>query len=102
MLNGMQARARSKHPAGEDAFDLALQGHLVDLDEGIGVCRLSRRARIACARSDLQRAELNRFADCRIEGDGAPGDLVEAGEYRTSIFDVLRGRFGDDRIVRRR
>src|SRR5215212_88918 len=36
MLDRMQAGTRSKHPAGIDPPDLALQRHLVDFDEGIG------------------------------------------------------------------
>ena len=31
MLDGVQARTRGKHPASEDALDLALQRHFVDL-----------------------------------------------------------------------
>ena len=43
MLDRVQAGARREHPAGEDALDLALQRHLVDFDEGVGV-RASRSA----------------------------------------------------------
>ena len=48
VLDRVQAGARGEHPAGEDALDLALQRDLVDLDEGVGVRRLGRRA--ACSR----------------------------------------------------
>ncbi len=37
MLDRMQAGARREHPAREDALDLALQRHLVDFDEGVGI-----------------------------------------------------------------
>ena len=67
MLDAMQAGARREHPAGEDALDLALQRDLVDLDESVGVGRLGRRARVADARRDLQRAELHRFVDGDVE-----------------------------------
>ena len=81
MLDGVQAGTGSKHPAGKDALDLALQRDFVDFDEGIGIGRLGRRARVADPRRHLQRAELHGFADRRIEGDGAAGDLVEAGKH---------------------
>ena len=63
MLDPVQAGARGEHPAREDALDLALQRHLVDLDEGVGVGRLGRRSRVAGARRHLQRAELHGLAD---------------------------------------
>ena len=65
MLDRVQARAGGEHPAGEDALDLALQRHLVDFDEGVGVRRLGRRARVAHARRHLQRAELHGLVDRR-------------------------------------
>ena len=67
MLDRVQARTCGEHPAGEDALDLALQRHLVDFDEGIGVGRLGRRPRVADARRHLQRAELHRLIDRDIE-----------------------------------
>ena len=63
MLDRVQAGARGEHPAGEDALDLALQRDLVDLDEGVGIRRLGRRARVADARRHLQRAELHGLVD---------------------------------------
>ena len=98
----MQTRAGGEHPPGKDALDLALERHLVDFEKGVGVRRLGRRARVAHARGDLQRPELHRFADRRVEGDDAAGDLVESGEHRPSICDLLRRHFGDDRVVRPR
>jgi hypothetical protein len=102
MLDRMQTRAGGEHPPGKDALDLALERHLVDFEKGVGVRRLGRRARVAHARGDLQRPELHRFADPRVEGDDAAGDLVESGEDRPSICDLLRRHFGDDRVVRPR
>ena len=67
MLDRMQARARGKHPAGEDPLDLALQSHLVDFDKGIGIRRLGRRPRIAHARRHLERAKLHGLVDRDIE-----------------------------------
>ncbi len=55
--------------------------------------------RVARPRGDLERAELHRFPDRRIEGDGAAGDFIEAGKYRPAVVDLLRRRHGDDRIV---
>ena len=37
VLDGVEAGAFGKHPAGEDAADLAVERDLVDLDEGIGL-----------------------------------------------------------------
>ena len=99
MLDRVQARARGEHPAGEDALDLALQRQLVDLDEAVGVRRLGRRARVADARRHLERAELHRLVDRDIEGDDAAGDLVEAGEHRGRIGDVLRRRLDHDLVA---
>ena len=98
VLDPVQAGARGKHPAGEDALDLALQRHLVDLDEGVGVRRLGRRAGVAGARRHLQRAELHGLADRHVEIDDAAGDLVEAGEQRALVDDLLRRRL-DDHLV---
>ncbi len=102
MLDTVQAGARRKHPAIEDALDLALKRHLVDFDESIGVGRLGRRAGVANPRGHLQRAKLHRFADRSVERDDAAGDLVEPGEYGARILDLLRRHLGDDRVVRRR
>ena len=102
MLDAVQAGAGRKHPAIEDALDLALKRHLVDFDESIGVGRLGRRAGVANPRCHLQRAKLHRFADRRVERDDAAGDLVEPGEYRARILDLLCRHLGDDRIIRLR
>ena len=102
VLDCMQTRARCKHPAGENTFDLALQRNFVNLDKRIGVGRFGRRPRIAGSRGDLQRAELDGLADRGVERNGAAGDLVEAGKYRAGVLDLLRRRLGDDRIIRLR
>ena len=80
MLDGVEARAFGKHPAGEDAPDLAVERDLVDLDEGVGLRLLFLGPRIADARRHLQCAELDRLVDIDVEGDDAAGDLVDAGE----------------------
>jgi len=98
----VQPRARREHPAGEDALDLALQGDLVDLHECVRIRRLGRRARIAGARGHLQGAELHGLADRDVEIDDAAGDLVETGEQRAGIGDLLRRRLGDGLVARRR
>ena len=102
MLDRVQAGAGGEHPAGEDALDLALQRHLVDLDEGVGVGRLGRRPRIADARRHLQRAELHGLVDGDVERDDAAGDLVEAGEHRGRIGDALRRRLHHHLVARLR
>ena len=95
----MQAGTRGEHPAGEDAFDLALQRHFIDFDEGIRVGGLGRRPRVAHARGDLQRAELHRFSDRRVERDDATRDFVEPGKHRTAVRNLLRRHFGDNGVV---
>ena len=87
VLDGVQAGARGEHPAGEEPLDLVGERDLVDLDEGGGLRRLRRRAGMADARRHLQRAELHRLVDQHVEGDGAAGDLVEAGELGHRIVD---------------
>ena len=53
MLDGVQTRARGKHPAGENAFYFALQRHFVDFHKSIRIRRLGRRPGVTGARSDL-------------------------------------------------
>ena len=71
MFDRVQAWTGGEHPAGEDAFDLALKRDFVHLNECISIGRFGRRARVAHPRSHLQRAELHRFANRRIETDNA-------------------------------
>ena len=99
MLDRVQAGTRGKHPAREDTLDLALERDFIDLDEGIGIGRLGGRPGVARPRRDLERAELHRFADPRVEGDDAAGDFIETGKYGARIFDLLCRHLGDDRIV---
>ena len=94
MLDAVQAGARRIHPAGKDPLHLALQRDLVDLDKGVGVGGLGRRPRVAGVGLDPQRAELDGLADILVEIDDAPGDLVEAGEARLLVDDLLRRRLG--------
>ena len=100
MLDAVQAGACREHPAGKDPLHLALQRDLVDLDKGISVGGFGGRARVAGVGLDAQRAKLNGLADILVEIDDAPGDLVEAGETRLLVDDLLRRRFGDDLIAR--
>src|SRR5262249_1789075 len=100
-LHRVQARARCEYPTCEDALDLALQRHLVNLDEGIGVRSLRRRARVAGAWRHLERAELRGLADGSIEGGDATRGFVEAGEQRTLVGDLLRWRLGDTLVTGR-
>ena len=95
MLDTVQARAGGKHPAGEDALDLALQRHFVDLDKGVGVRRFGRRAGVARTWRHLQRAELHGLADRDVEIDDAAGNLVESRKSAPLVDDLLRRRFGD-------
>src|SRR6185295_7292981 len=83
----------------EDALDLVLQRDLVDLEERVGVRRLGRRARVAGPRRHLQRAELNGLADRDIERDDPAGDLVEAGEHRLIVRDLLSRRLDHDLVA---
>ena len=96
----MQAGACRIHPAREDPLHLALQRDLVDLDEGVGVGGFRRGPRVAGVGLDAQRAELDGLADIFVEIDDAAGDLVEAGEARLLVDDLLRRRLGDDLVAR--
>ena len=99
MLDAVQARARRIHPAGKDPLHFALQRDLVDLDKGVGVGGLGRRAGIAGVGLDPQRAELDGLADILVEIDDAPGDLVEPGKARLLVDDLLRRRLGDHLVA---
>src|SRR5215211_6758328 len=100
MLDTMQAGACSIHPAGKDPLHLALQGDLVDLDEGVGIGGLSGWTRVAGAGLHPQRAELNGLADILVKLDDAAGDLVEPGKARLLVGDLLRRWLGDDLVAR--
>jgi hypothetical protein len=96
----MQAGACGKHPAGKYPLDFAFERNFIDLDKCICIGRFSRRPRIANPRGNLERAELHRFTDRRIERNDAAGDFVEPREHGTGIGDLLRRHLGDDRVVR--
>ena len=89
VIDGVEAGARGEHPSGENAFHLAGERDLVDLDESVGLRRFGRRPREADARRHLQRAELNRLVDIDVEGDDASGDLVEPGKHRDRVGDLF-------------
>ena len=57
------------------------------------------RARVAGVGLHPQRAELDGLADILVEIDDAAGDLVEAGEARLLVDDLLRRRLGDDLVA---
>lgn len=77
MLHGMQSGARGEHPACKNPFDIALQCHLVDFDERVGIGRLGGWTRIAGTGRNLEGAELHRLADGGVERCCAAGNLVE-------------------------
>jgi len=89
MLHGVKAGALGKHPAREDPLLLAVELHLVHLDERGGVRRLRGRSAVAGARRHLQRAELDRLADGDLEMRDAACHLVEGGKLGNRILDDL-------------
>ena len=99
MLDAVQAGARRKHPARKNPLHLALQRDLVDLDKGVGVGGFGGRTGVAGVGLDPQRAELDGLADILVEIDDAPGDLVEAGEARLLVDDLLRRRLGNHLVA---
>ena len=99
MLDGVQTRARCKHPSGKDALYFALQRHFINFDKSVSIGRLGRRSRVTGAGDDLQGAKLHCFSDRRVKRDRAPGDFVETGEHRTRILNLLCRRLGDNRVV---
>jgi hypothetical protein len=92
VLDAVQAGARGEHPAREDAPVLVVERDLVDLDEARGLRAFGRGPRVADARRHLQRAELHGLVDLDLEGDDPPGDLVEPGEDRGRVLDLVRQR----------
>ena len=99
MLDAGQPRARREHPARKNPLHLALQRDLVDLDEGVGVGGFRGGARVAGLRLHPQRAELHGLGHVHVELDDAAGDLVESGEHRLLVDDLLRRRRGDDLVA---
>jgi hypothetical protein len=89
MLDRVEPRTFGEHPAGEDALNFAVQLDLVDFDKRRGMRRLGWRPRIADARRDFQRAELNRLADRNLQMGDAAGDLVEGSEHGDGVFDLV-------------
>jgi len=90
VLDGVKTGTLGEHPAGEDALHLAGELHFVDFDEGCGMRRLGRRARVADPRRDLECAELDRLVDGNLEMRDAPRHLVEGGEHRDRVLDDFR------------
>ena len=94
MIDGAQPRAFREDPAVEEVGDAAVEGDVLDLDEG-GGCWGSRSAG-ACGQArgvSSKRAELDGLVDLDFEGDDPRGDLVEAGKDRDWILDMcLRSR----------
>ena len=99
VLDRVQARTCSEHPAGEDPFDFALQSDLIDFDKGIRIGRFGRRPRVANARRHLERAKLHGFVDRDIERNDPSGDLVETRKYRCRIGDALRRRLNHNFVA---
>jgi hypothetical protein len=89
MLDGVKAGAFREHPACEDALLLTRELELIDFDERRRVRRLGRRPRVAHARRDLQRAELDRVIDLDFEMRDAAGNLVERGKHGDRILDRI-------------
>lgn len=89
MLHGVKPWALGKHPAGENPLLLARELDLVHFDEGGGVGRFGRGARIADPWGDLQRAELDGLIDGDLKMGNAAGHLVEGGEHGNRVLDGL-------------
>jgi len=89
MLDGVKAGAFGEHPACEDAVLVARELDLVDLHERGRVRRLGRRARIANARRNLQRAEFDCLIDGHFQMRDAARHFVEGGEDGDLVLDGL-------------
>jgi hypothetical protein len=87
VLHGVKPRTLSEHPARENPLLLARELDLVDFDEGGGVRRFGGRARIAHARCDFQRAELDRLIDGHFKMRNAARHLVEGSKHGNWILD---------------
>jgi len=92
VLDGVKAGALGKHPASEDPLHLARQLDLVDLDEGRGVRRIGRRARVAHPRRHLKSAELDGLIYRDLQVRDASRHLVEGGEHGDRVLDRFGGR----------
>jgi hypothetical protein len=92
VLDGVKAGAFGEHPAGEDPLHLARQLDLVHLDEGRGVGRIGRRARVAHPWGHLQSAELDGLIYWDLQVRDTPRHLVEGGEHGNRVLDRIGGR----------
>ena len=71
----------------------SVQGvRFVDFDERSALRRVLRRAFLAIADADRERAELDRGADWRLEFRDARGDLVEPLKQRHRLLGHIRSR----------
>ncbi len=90
MLDGIEPGALCEHPAGEDPLLLALEHHLVDLDEGGRLRLLGGRPRVAGPRRDLEGAERRRLVQRHFQARDLGGHLVEGREHGDGVVDALR------------
>ena len=65
VLDGIETRTVGKHPAGENAPDLAVERDFLDFHERRRLLSFRVVAAVADARCDLKRTELDGFADSR-------------------------------------
>jgi hypothetical protein len=91
MLQPVQRRARSVHPAGKNRARRLIGGMIDNLDESCGFRRFAWRGRVAIARRNRQRCELDWHPDgckyvCR-----PPGHLVEPAKRDSAFDSILAG-----------
>jgi len=95
MLDSMEPRALGEHPSREDALHLAGELDLIHFHEGRRMGPLGRRTGVANARSDLERAELDRPVHLDLKMGDTASHLVERSEDRDGVLNRLR--FNRDR-----
>ncbi len=88
MIDGVEAGLAANIQPVKMRWILLSRVILVDLDEGIGLRRLRRGARVAGLRRDAQRAELHRLVDIDVERDDAPV-ILSSPENTAMGFEIL-------------
>ena len=89
VLDGVEAGAFGKHPAGEERLARVVRFHLIDSDEARGLRLLGDGARHAGIGLDDEAAEAAFLANRNFKSRGDAGDLVEAGEDGNRIGHAL-------------
>jgi hypothetical protein len=99
MLQPVQRRARSVHPAGKNATRRLIGGMIDNLDESGGLRWFAGRRGVAIASRNRERCEIDRHADGGKNVYRPPGHFVQAAERDGALDPILSGySIGDGKL----